>query len=207
MIAAIALALAAAPATTPARLPPIERCRGDAGFDAFRKDLTAAVTAQDVAAIRRLAATDIRSSFGGDGGWNEFASTWGLDTDPSASKLWGELRALFSLGCAPTEAGGRVFPSLFQDSGDDTDPFELVVARRGAGLYANPGDTRPITTLDWHSARQGDPVAQSGWVEVTLFDGRKGWLRESDAISPLGYRLVAERRDGRWLIAALVAGD
>lgn len=206
--AAIGLLLAAAaPSVTPSRLPPVEMCRGDADFDRFRTELVAAVAAKDAAAIRRLAASDILSNFGGDGSWSEFASTWGLEADPAASQLWSQLEELFKLGCAPTEAGGRVFPSLFQNSGEDTDPFELVVARPGSGLYAKPGDERPIATLDWHSARQGNPTGESGLVEVTLFDGRKGWLRESDLLSPLGYRLVAERRDGRWVIAALVAGD
>ena len=204
---AIALALAAAPSTTPPRLPPVEMCRGDAGFDVFRKELAAAVAAKDVAAIKRLSASDIRSSFGGDGGWAEFSSSWGLDTEPAKSKLWPQLDELFKLGCAPTQAGGRVFPSLFQASGEDTDPFELVVARPGSKLYRAPRAAEPVATLDWHSARQGDPGAESGWVQVTLFDGRKGWLREADVLSPLDYRLVAERRGGRWVIAALVAGD
>ena len=200
-------AAAAAPAATPPRLPPVEDCRGDAAFDAFRTALKDAVARKDIAALRPWVADDIRSSFGGDGGWAEFASTWGLEADPAASKLWAQLDKLFQLGCAPTQAGGRVFPSLFQASGEDTDPFELIVARPGSQLYAKARDAKPVATLDWHSARQGDPGAESGWVEVTLFDGRKGWLREADVLSPLDYRLVAERRGGRWLIAALVAGD
>ncbi len=206
--AAIALLLAAAvPAVTPNRLPPIELCRGDADFDRFRAALVGAVEAKNAGTIRDLVASDVRTSFGGDGGWDEFATTWGLDTDPAASKLWAQLQSLFALGCAPTQAGGRVFPSLFQNSGEDTDPFELVVARPGAGLFAKAGDARPVATLDWHSARQVDPVGEGDWVNVSLFDGREGWLKASDTLSPLGYRLVAERREGRWLIAALVAGD
>ena len=205
---AIAAAMAATPTmVTPVRLPPLERCQGDGDFDRFRAALSQAATGKDVAALRALVADNIVSSFGGDGGWAEFASTWGLERDAANSRLWPQLAELFKLGCAPTQAGGRVFPSLFQASGEDSDPFELVVSRPGAGLYAKPGDSTPIAVLDWHSARQGDLGAESGWVEVALFDGRKGWLRDADALSPLGYRLVAERRKGRWVIAALVAGD
>ncbi|MEO7655371.1 MAG: hypothetical protein ABIS23_06790, partial [Sphingomicrobium sp.] len=183
----IALLLAAAaPAVTPQRLPPIELCRGDADFDRFRAALVKAVSDKDSAALQLLVANDIRSSFGGDGGWSEFAASWGLDTDPAASKLWPQLQSLFKLGCAPTQAGGRVLPSLFQDSGEDADPFELVVARPGAGLYAKADGDRPIATLDWHSARQVDPVGEGDWVKVKLFDGREGWLKASDTLSPLG---------------------
>ena len=206
--AAIALLLAAAaPANTPTRLPPFEDCRGDSAFDRFRAELTDAVARRDVAELRPLVADNILSSFGGDGGWSEFALAWGLETEPAASKLWPQLEELLKLGCASTQAGGRVFPSLFQHSGEDADPFELVVARPGSGLYAKARDATAVAALDWHSARQSDPGPESGWVEVTLFDGRKGWLREVDLLSPLGYRLVAERRGGRWLIVAMVAGD
>ena len=207
---ALALALfqaAATPAITPPRLPPVELCRGDQEFERFRIELIEAVGSRSVAALRRLAADDIRSSFGGDGGWDEFASSWDLDSDPSASELWSELQGQLELGCAPTEAGGRVFPGMFHNSGEDSDPFELVVARPGAGLYSTPGDAHPVAKLDWHSARQSEQADGSEWVSVTLFDGRTGWLKAADAISPLGYRLVAERLGGRWQIAAFVAGD
>ena len=93
-------------------------------------------------------------------------------------------------------------------SGEDTDPFELVVARPGSVLRTSAGDTAaPAATLDWHTARLVEEPADTPFVKVALFDGRTGWLKASDLISPLGYRLVAERRGDRWLIAALVAGD
>lgn len=204
----IALGIAAAlAAATPARLPPVERCTGDAAFDQFRKDLNEAVGRKDAAALRKLVAEDVRVDFGGNGGWEEFASTWGL-AEPSTSKLWSELGQVMALGCAGTAAEGRVFPGLFEDMGGDADPFELIVAKPGAVLRSAATDSfANLGTLDWHTARLVEEPADSPSVKVVLADGREGWLRSSDLLSPLGYRLVSELRDGRWRIAAFVAGD
>ena len=38
-------------------------------------------------------------------------------------------------------------------------------------------------------------------------DGREGWLRANELRSPLDYRAVAEKRKGKWMITAFVAGD
>ena len=198
---------AAVAAATPAQLPPVDRCTGDAAFDQFRAALEDAVARKDPVALRKLTADDIRVDFGGDGGWQEFLATWNLG-DPQNSRLWAQLREVMAGGCAKTEANGRVFPGLFEDMGDDVDPFELVVARPGAVLRSAATDiSTPVATLDWHAARLIEEPLENPFVKVTLIDGRTGWLHSSDLISPLGHRLVIERRDGRWLIAALVAGD
>lgn len=200
---AIAAALAAA---TPAQLPPVDRCQGEAGFDQFRAALDDAVARKDPDALRRLAEDDVRSSFGGGGGWEEFASAWGLD-QPQKSALWEELRKVMALGCAPTQAGGRVFPGMFEDMGD-ADPFELLVIRPGAGLRAAPDkNASAVRTPDWASAIALETPAPEGWVRVRSADGETGWVETDLTISPIGYRLVSELRDGRWRITAFVAGD
>lgn len=204
----IALAIAAAvAASTPAQLPPVDRCQGDAGFDQFRAALGDAAARKDPAALGRLAADDIQSSFGGNGGWEEFASTWGLD-QPQTSKLWTQLQSVMALGCAKTEAGGRVFPGMFEDMGDDADPFELLVVRPGAALRTSPDKNAPVEArLDWTVTAAIEGPGPDGWVKVQVPDGPSGWVETDLTISPLDYRLVSELRDGRWQITALVAGD
>lgn len=201
---AIAAALAAA---TPAQLPPVDRCQGEAGFDQFRAALSDAVARKDPAALRRLVADDVRSNFGGDGSWDEFASTWGLD-EPQKSELWKEMQEVMALGCARTGDGGRVFPGLFEDMGDEADPFELVVVRPGAPLHAAPDKNASATrTLDWASALAIEGPAPENWVKVRSLSGETGWVESDFVISPLDYRLVSEIRDGRWRVTAFVAGD
>ena len=119
IVAAIAIALAVAPSATPPRLPPVEMCRGDAGFDAFRRDLTAAVAAKDVAAIQRLAASDIRSSFAeGEGG--AICSSLARH-GPFGEQAVGRSSRGCSSWRAPTQAAGGV-PRLFPGVGRRPDP-------------------------------------------------------------------------------------
>lgn len=211
---AVALALGAAaptvkPSVTPVRLPPVERCRGEADIDRFRSSLEDAITRRDVAALRRLVAPDVRSSFGGEVTWDEFAAKWGLAQNAAMSALWKELGHVVALGCAPSPDGDMVFPGLFEDRGGDVDPFELVVARPGAKLQSRASaNSAVIATLDWSSAITVRTEAPEGWARIQLLRGGPlGWIRRDSLLSPLDYRLVAGKRDGRWLVTAFVAGD
>jgi hypothetical protein len=201
---AVAVALAA---SSPARLPPVDRCQGDPAFDQFRAALGDAVARKDSVALQALAASDIRASFGGDGGWKEFASTWSLDA-PATSGLWTELEKAMALGCARTEAGGRVFPGMFEDMGDEVDPFDLLVVRPGTALRATPEKYGIVKArLDWTVTSVVENPAPGHWVKVQLPDGPAGWVETDLTISPIDYRLVSDLRDGRWRITAFVAGD
>lgn len=204
----IALAFAGAlAAATPVQLPPVDRCRDDAAFGRFRSAVEDAVTRKDPAQLRALVADDVRSSFGGDGGWDEFAAAWGLD-QPQRSALWTEMQQAMALGCAWTDYDGRVFPGLFEDMGDDADPFELLVIRPGGALRASPDrNAVPRTVVDWASATVVEAPGPDGWVKVTTSAGDSGWIERGFVLSPLGYRLVSEFRGGRWWITAFVAGD
>lgn len=201
---AIAIGLAA---STPARLPPVDRCRDDPAFNQFRARLEDAVTRKDPASLRRLTADNVQASFGGDQGWSGFAAMWGLD-NPGRSALWKEIQSVLALGCAKTREGGRVMPGMFEDMGDDTDPFELLVVRPGAAFRSAPRSTASIVAKsDWTSVVQSQRDAPEGWVGVTLPGGGSAWVESAATISPLGYRLVSERRGGQWLVTAFVAGD
>ncbi len=45
------------------------------------------------------------------------------------------------------------------------------------------------------------------WIRVALDDDRAGYVPESAVASPIGYRAVFQKRNGRWQITAFVAGD
>lgn len=198
---------AAMAAATPAHLLPVDRCKGDTSFDQFRAALGDAAARKDAGALRKLAADDIRADFGGGGGWSEFASAWSL-SEPATSKLLQEIEQVMSLGCAATQADGRVFPGLFEDMGDDADPFELVVIRPGGVLRAAPEKTaRQVAKLEWATANVIEDPSPENWVKVQVPGGPSGWIENALTVSPLDYRLIAERWKGRWLITAFVAGD
>lgn len=209
MIRAIGpLFLLALIAATPHRLPPVEHCKTDSDFAAFRAQLNRAVKARDPVALKGLIATDVTVNFGGDVGWADFAKSWGLDRQAKASKLWGEMADALALGCAVAPDGrSRVMPGLFEKVDDDVDIFDLITVRAGTPLRATAGgEGRIIATLDWH-AGEVQAGGSEAWTHVKLLDGRTGWVASDRLVSPIDYRLVVEKRGGRWLISAFVAGD
>jgi len=209
LAAFIALAAAAPATTTPRQLPPVEQCKGDKAFEAFRAALKDAVARKGAAALHKLAAPGIIANFGGGSSWADFAQQWGLNDKPAESGIWKEMAGVMALGCARTEDGGRVFPGMFEAMGDDVDPFELLVARPGTKLRASPSaDAKVVATLDWSAATLVEGKAPEGWSEIWLLrSATRGWAENASLISPLGYRLVAERQGDRWVITAFVAGD
>ncbi len=195
-------------AATPHRLPPVERCKSDAGFAAFRAQLGRAVHNRDPVALKALVASDVTVNFGGDVGWADFAAFWGLEKQARTSELWEEMAPALTLGCAVTPDGrSRVMPGLFESIGDDVDIFDLVAVRTGTPLRATAdGSGRVIATLDWH-AGEVQAGSTDTWTHVKLLDGREGWVAKDRLVSPIGYRLATEKRGGRWLVTAFVAGD
>jgi hypothetical protein len=194
------LALAASAA---ARLPPIDQCRGDPAFDQFRTELGAAVERSDIDAVLGLMADDVRVSFGGRYGKEQFRQYW-RTARANSGDLWAELSEALALGCA-IKGEARVFPSMFAQT-DDLDGFETWIARPGARLRRTRGG-RIAPRLSWHVLALDGQWNGDAWIPVRLEDGRHGFVHRSAVRSPIDYRLIAQRRGGQWRIAAFVAGD
>ena len=104
-----------------------------------------------------------------------------------------------------------VIPSLAVqfDSDADEDAFDkLIVISSWAELRVAPDPASArVASLSWDVVTALERRHQDDWVKVQLADGRKGWVAGSQLRSPLDYRAIIEKRDGRWMIAAFVAGD
>ena len=205
MLTALLMALAAAGA--PLKLPPVDQCSRDAGFKAFHSSLKQAVAKRDQAAFMKLVASDVLVNFGGDKGHASFVKQWEIGS--AKSELWRQFDAILPLGCARVESA-RVIPSLAGqfDSDQDDDVFELaVVVGPSAKLRKALAKNSPaIATLSWDVVR---PLSNEGETQtrVRLKDGREGWLWAKEVRSPIDYRATIEKRKGKWMITAFVAGD
>lgn len=187
------------------KLAPVDQCASATGFGQFRDRLNAAAKNRDGKALLRLLAADVLINFGGETGRKAFASQW--DIHSAASELWFELERILRLGCAKS-GDALVMPSLTVQWDPMEDAYDkMIVASSAADLLASP---------EWGSP----PIATLGWDVVTLLespsdihsrvrlpDGREGWMSDADLYSPLGYRMVIEKRGGKWMITAFVAGD
>ena len=59
----------------------------------------------------------------------------------------------------------------------------------------------------WRGMPESPAEPDTSWAGVVLPDGRSDWLRSEDVHSPVGWRAIFARRDGRWVMTAFVAGD
>jgi len=202
-----ALALAFLLAAGAAKIPPVDQCSGDPGFKAFHASLSQAVAKRDGDALLALLAPNVTVNFGGDSGREAFAKQW--DAKSKDSEIWPQMGIILPLGCARV-GKARVIPSLAGqfDGDDDEDVFEkLVVISDKAELRAGPeAGSKILARLAWDVVTA---VEASGDIltKVRLADGREGWLPADQLYSPLDYRAVVEKRGGKWLITAFVAGD
>lgn len=206
MNSGLVIVLAAfAAAAAPDRLPPIEQCGDDPSFAGFREQLLVVIARKDRAALMPLLDKGIVVDFGGGEGHDAFSERWKLDA--AESPLWAELGAALRYGCARS-GDALVTPSLVEQFGTQYDVINTVVGMPGSDLRGAPNDLAPIiATLDWNVVTVTDTPKVAGWSNVTMSDGRSGYVRDGRLRSPLDYRAVFEKRDNRWLMTALVAGD
>jgi hypothetical protein len=204
VLALAALALAAS--ATPTRLPPVEQCDADPSFVQFRAELLSVIGRKDEKALMGLVADDVLVDFGGGNDKKAFAATWGFGR-AQPSNLWEKLGEALRLGCAPA-AEALVSPSLIAQFPDDLDGYETLVALPGTQLRTKPDDAAAsVAVLDWDVLTVVDPVDLAPWSGVRLADGRKGFVRGDQVRSPIDYRAIFEKRGGKWLLTAFVAGD
>ena len=215
LIAALAAADAGAQV---AKLYPVDEAARDPEFFAFRARLIVAVANRDTEFLYSVLSPRIKNNFGGDGGIDEFKQQW--RPEAADSKLWSTLADVLALGGKFDESKNFWAPYWYavEPDGDAADPFVYgVVVGRGVQVRRGPTassaaianlDFDVIKVPDW-SAKPDSNDRDSGraWVGVELEDGRKGFVVSTHLRSRIGYRAGFARRNGRWVIEALVAGD
>jgi hypothetical protein len=191
----------------PGRLPPVEQCSGDRGFVQFRNRLKQVVARKDRAALLAMLAPDVMIDFGGGAGREEFARRWSFDPNEYGN-VWTQLQTMLKLGCTSAE-GASLIPSLSEqlnDHGAD-EVFELRLVLPGAKLYRESGNEHTAAPIAAWSLATAVESAGDLWTRIRLADGREGLVSDDVLYEPLGYRMVVQKRSGRWMITVFVAGD
>jgi hypothetical protein len=201
----------ALPAVKGPKLMPVDEGSKDASFAAFRNDLLGAVRSRDVDAVVKALDPKIRTDFGGGGGMADFRRHWKLDQPDSP--LWAELEQILTRG-GTFQTSGEIprfwAPYVYSAWPDDVDAFQHVAViekdvplRRSAGQSATA-----VASLSYDIVeRVGQFAPNEPWQEVKTLDGRTGWVESRLVRSPIGYRAGFAKKNGRWWMEALVAGD
>lgn len=186
-------------------LAPRDTCGDLEGADAFRQDLAEAVEARDVDGFLALAAEDIKLDFGGGTGRAELKKRLtGKDW-----KLWDELDALLTLGCAANKQGGITIPWYFEQNIDTVDPMAgMLVTGEKVPLLASPEDKgQPMQTISWDVVKISNLKPDDAYQQVKTVAGDTGFIATDKLRSLIDYRLSAAHRNGKWSVVSFVAGD
>lgn len=205
--AALLLLAAAAPASAQGKLMPVDQAARDPSFIRFRARLLDAVRRKDAEQVYAVLAPDVTSSFGGNGGVAEFREMWGAEHP--ASELWTTLGEVLRLG--GTFMGDSVFaaPYVHGSWPDGVDPFQYgAITGTGVRVRGEPWLGAPVIgSLSYDIVATTGERGSNGFRAIRLPDGRRGYVSTQYFRRPVDYRAIFVRRNGRWLLKALVAGD
>jgi hypothetical protein len=187
------------------RFAPRDECARLPGAAQFRNRLAEAIRLRDGGAIAAMASADVKLDFGGGAGRQALKSRL---AGPGA-ELWQDLERLLPLGCAARGDDELSLPWLWNQDLGQADPFTALLVtgedepvRAGAARSA-----KKIATVSWDLVEAVNMQPDQAFNAVRLADGRSGYIATDKLRSVIDYRLIAERRDGRWQIVALIAGD
>jgi len=211
----VALALAAGATMTAhaqiGKLLPVDEGFRDSSFVFFRARLLEAIEKQDAKYLYSIVDPNIKVSFGASNGLAAFKEQW--HPERKDTKLWRTLFRVVAAGGAFRE-GNFMAPYAYATFPDSLDAFKHgVITGSGVRVRAHPDTTGdPIGTLSSEIVEVASWQAEGlsaggGWIGVTLKDGRRGYVAEQYIWSPVGYRAIFDKKNGKWAMTALIAGD
>lgn len=190
------------------QLMPVDEAQLQPDFFTFRAHLLTTLARRDVPALLEVVDPNIKNSFGGNDGIEEFRKMWELDQPQS--RLWETLTALLALGGSFNAEGWFTAPYVFSEWPDDIDAFEQI-AIIGSGVRVRTAPdlaSEPITSLSYAIVPlSGSTAINDEWVGVRLPGGAEGYVSGRFVRSSLDYRAMFAKTDGQWRMKFLVAGD
>ena len=196
-----------------AKFYPVDEASKEPTFFTFRARLIQAVHRRDAGYLLSILSPKIQNSFGGDGGIEEFKTTW--KPERAQSELWTELANVLSLGGAFDKDGIFVAPYISAKWPEDKDSFELgAIIGEHVRVRAAPQISSSIMrelafdiveVPDWQKNKaRGE---RRDWIKVKLSDGQSGYIAEEFIRSPVDYRAGFAKEQGRWVMIFFIAGD
>ncbi len=189
---------------------PRNECNNLPGAMDFLASLQAAIDTRDADALVELAAEDVKLDFGGGAGHKELRAL--LSAEDGAH--WEMLAKLLELGCAASDETSLTLPWYFSQS-IPVDPYMgAIVTGEDVPLYSEPSSSAEVAaTISWDAVEQlpsttaGETFSHVRWTDPDGGEATEGYIAKTSLRSIIDYRLIANRRNNRWRITALIAGD
>jgi hypothetical protein len=176
-----------------------DECTSVPGYAEFRTALEDAVRRRDADAFRKLFSARGQMRINGLDLQRD-ASQWSTDS-VSAIGPWTELERLLPLGCWRGDTRLSIpYVAKFVKQGILAEP--AVVAVTGTSVSQAPDASSRVLERVARGAflQMEDPYAASGWIRVSLADGRNGFVPSADVRSPGAAVLKLLNEGGRWRI-------
>lgn len=189
-------------------LRPVDQAANQADFFVFRARLQSTVARRDRQAILEVVHPHIKNSFGGDDGIAGFKKTWAIDKPNS--KLWETLATVLALGGTFGPDDTFTAPYVFATWPQDADSFtHFAVLGSDVKLHQKPNARSALVgTLDFSIVESIDePTMPALWAKVRDGSGKTGYVQRRFIRSPIDYRAIFMKTDGRWRLQMFLAGD
>lgn len=188
----------------------------DPTLSKFLTELTLAVGKKDRDFILSHLDPNILSSFGGNGGIEEFKTYWDFEKDNT--KFWDELENILLIGGPKYEegSGSYIIPYTFSDWPDEFDAYEhYLVLGTSVNVRTAPNteNSKVLGQLNHQIVKLNESLdyileLKHQWGNISTIDGKlTGYVHGKYLVSPIGYRMVLTKSPKGWVISSFVAGD
>ena len=202
------------------KFPPRNEVHRDSSLTALICKLQYAIFKQDKDFLLSIVDKNVKNSFGGDNGIEEFKEMWALDKPDSP--IWSCLSKLISFGGVFSDYQSNevsnssfVFPYVFNATlPDSLDVFEtMVVTAANVNVREEPKkDSKivgklsyDIVTFDYDKSY---PESEVEWYYISSLDKKvSGYVFFEYVWSIVGYRLFLNKKNDEWKITCLIVGD
>ncbi|HEX8368589.1 MAG TPA: SH3 domain-containing protein [Pyrinomonadaceae bacterium] len=200
---------------------PVDEGKTDASFSAFREKTLQAARRRDVKYILSIVEPNIKNTFGDSNGIEEFKKMWKING--RQSEFWDEFITVLTNGGAFFKRRGapkkQIFqaPYTFTEFPEDLDAIEhQIIFGNNVNLRSQPETSAPVVAalsynivkVDFeNSVKDENKEDKYLWLKVETLGGKKGFVNARYVRSPVDYRAVFEKRNGKWKMVTFVAGD
>jgi hypothetical protein len=189
-------------------LKPVDQAVKRPDFFSFRAQLMVAVARRDTAALLDSLDKNIKNSFGDNNGIEAFRQIW--EPDSRQSRLWETLGETLALGGSFDREGAFTAPYVFSRWPEEVDAFThaAIVAADVRARVTAKASAPTVATLSFTIVEQAESqAADESTVQIRLPGGKAAFVDRRFIRSPVDYRAVFTKTDGKWRMTAFLAGD
>jgi hypothetical protein len=205
------------------KFPPFTNYERDTSVIKFISDLKVVISQKDGKRLLSIVDSDVKISFGGSHGLNDFKEIW--KPQNQNSEIWPLLNKLVTLGGVFMKNSGStvrfVLPYVNEVEGGDHYKV-LVVTGKNINVRERPNLnskilgqlTYDVVDMDYSKSVLTKNVSlpeyadSKDWFFVETLDKKlRGFVYWEFLWSPIGYRMFLDKINGTWKITGLIAGD